>query len=211
MNNKQPDIYGRFLKRPLDLLLASLLLLVTLPLLLPCIVLLALTQQGSILFLQQRPGLGGRPFVLVKLKTMRDISPGDETSPADTKRITWLGRVLRALSIDELPQLINVIKGDMSLVGPRPLLMSYLPLYNEFQARRHEVRPGLTGLAQVQGRNLLSWDEKFALDVRYVDELSLFLDLKILFLTAWKVLRVEGINASSSTSMEVFTGDSPKH
>jgi lipopolysaccharide/colanic/teichoic acid biosynthesis glycosyltransferase len=161
-----------------------------------------------VLFRQVRPGLHGKPFQLVKFRTMRDARDATGRPLPDAERMTDFGRFLRSSSLDELPELWNVLKGDMSLVGPRPLLMEYLPLYNREQARRHDVRPGVTGWAQVNGRNALSWDEKFRLDVWYVDNQSLWLDLKILFLTVRKVVVREGISARGEATMTRFTGSS---
>lgn len=161
-------------------------------------------------FCQQRPGLRGRPFLLLKFRSMTDARAANGTLMPDSERLTEFGRFLRASSLDELPGLINVLRGDMSLIGPRPLLMQYLPLYNECQRRRHEVRPGITGWAQVNGRNALSWEEKFEHDVWYVDNRSTLLDLKILFLTVTKVLRRDGISANGDVTMPVFTGSEPR-
>lgn len=158
------------------------------------------------LFAQERPGLGGCPFRMLKFRTMTDARDHRGQLLPDSERLTQLGRFLRSTSLDELPGLWSVLKGDMSLVGPRPLLMSYLPLYSPEQARRHEVRPGITGWAQVNGRNALSWEEKFRLDVWYVDHRSLALDLKILLLTVRKVLVRDGISADGEATMPVFTG-----
>jgi lipopolysaccharide/colanic/teichoic acid biosynthesis glycosyltransferase len=161
---------------------------------------------APILFRQRRPGLHGAPFEMVKFRTMRDaVDAGGQALP-DSERLTRLGRFMRASSLDELPELWNVLKGDMSLVGPRPLLIEYLPLYSSEQARRHDVRPGVTGWAQVNGRNAISWDEKFALDVWYVDNRSLWLDLRIIGLTLRKVLRREGISAAGEATMPKFRG-----
>ena len=166
------------------------------------------TMGPPILFRQTRAGLHGRPFELVKFRTMRNAEPGaGGTAAAEAaRRLTRVGRLLRASSLDELPELWNVLRGDMSLVGPRPLLMHYLPLYSPEQARRHEVRPGLTGWAQVNGRNALSWEEKFALDLWYVDNRSLLVDVKILLLTVWRVLRPSGIGPEGAAIMPEFTG-----
>ncbi|MBH2076038.1 MAG: sugar transferase [Pseudomonadales bacterium] len=161
---------------------------------------------SPVLFRQVRPGRGGRPFEMTKFRTMRDAVDADGNPLADSERMTSFGSFLRASSLDELPGLWNVLKGDMSLVGPRPLLMEYLPLYSPEQSRRHEVRPGVTGWAQVNGRNALSWDEKFKLDVWYVDNQSLPLDLKILFMTMKKVVVKEGISADGEVTMSKFTG-----
>ena len=158
-------------------------------------------------FRQVRPGMHGQPFEMVKFRTMTDARGPDGALLPDADRLTPFGRFLRASSLDELPELWNVLKGEMSLVGPRPLLMEYLPLYSPQQARRHEVRPGITGWAQVNGRNALGWDEKFKLDVWYVDHRSLWLDIKILWLTVKKVLVREGISAAGEATMPRFTGD----
>lgn len=161
---------------------------------------------SPIIFKQQRPGLYGKPFNLYKLRTMTEEKDAKGKLLPDHKRLTSFGKFLRKYSLDEYPQLINVMKGDLSLVGPRPLLMEYLPLYTKEQAKRHNVRPGITGWAQVNGRNALSWEEKFQLDVWYVNNQSFFLDMKILFLTIFKVLKSEGINQPGNATMESFTG-----
>ncbi|MBF4555097.1 sugar transferase [Pseudomonas sp. p50] len=161
---------------------------------------------SPILFRQVRPGLDGKPFEMVKFRTMRDAFDANGNPLPDSERMTDFGRFLRSSSLDELPELWNVIKGDMSLVGPRPLLMEYLPLYDEVQIRRHNARPGVTGWAQINGRNALSWEEKFKLDVWYVDNQSLWLDLKIIFLTIKKVLIRDGISAEGEVTMTRFTG-----
>ena len=161
---------------------------------------------SPILFRQVRPGLDGKPFEMVKFRTMRDALDADGNPLPDSERMTDFGRFLRSSSLDELPELWNVIKGDMSLVGPRPLLMEYLPLYDEEQFRRHDSRPGVTGWAQINGRNALSWEEKFKLDIWYVDNQSLWLDLKIIFLTIKKVLVRDGISAEGEVTMSKFTG-----
>ena len=157
-------------------------------------------------FFQQRPGLHGEPFLMVKFRTMTDERKPDGTLKEDAQRLTPFGRWLRATSLDELPELWNVLKGEMSLVGPRPLLMEYLPLYSKEQARRHEVRPGVTGWAQINGRNALDWEDKFNLDVWYVDHHSIWLDIKILWATVRKVLLRDGISASGEATMSKFTG-----
>jgi lipopolysaccharide/colanic/teichoic acid biosynthesis glycosyltransferase len=164
---------------------------------------------SPVLFEQVRPGLNGRPFTMVKFRTMTDARGPDGALLPDAQRLTPFGQFLRASSLDELPELWNVLKGDMSLVGPRPLLMEYLPLYTPEQARRHEVRPGITGWAQVNGRNAISWEEKFKLDVFYVDQRSLWLDLKILWLTVKKVLVRDGISAAGDATMPKFMGRQP--
>lgn len=197
------------MKRLMDVLLAGLALLVLgLPLsLLACLVRLRL---GSpVLFRQVRPGLHGRPFTLVKFRTMTDARGQDGALLPDAQRLGSFGSMLRSSSLDELPELWNVLRGDMSLVGPRPLLMEYLSLYSPEQARRHEVRPGITGWAQVNGRNALSWDERFSLDVWYVQHRTLRLDLQILWLTVRKVLTREGISAKGEATMPKFTGYKP--
>lgn len=194
------------IKRLFDLILAGLVLLLVL---LPLIVLIMLIHRklGSpVFFKQSRPGLHGRPFEMVKFRSMTDVRGPDGQLLPDVDRLTPFGRFLRASSLDELPGLWNVIKGDMSLVGPRPLLMEYLPLYSTEQARRHNVRPGITGWAQVNGRNALSWNDKFKLDVWYVDNRSLRLDMKILWLTVRKVLVREGVSADGEATMSKFTG-----
>ena len=197
------------MKRFFDIVIAALaLLLLGMPL-------LALTWQvrrklGSpVFFRQTRPGLHGRPFQMIKFRTMTDARGPDGRLQPDAERLTPFGRFLRSTSLDELPELFNVLKGDMSLVGPRPLLMEYLPLYSPEQARRHDVRPGITGWAQVNGRNALSWEEKFKLDLWYVDHHSLWLDVKILWLTLRKVLVREGISADGEATMSKFTGGKP--
>lgn len=162
---------------------------------------------SPVLFRQVRPGLNGTPFEMIKFRTMRDALDSDGNPLPDSERMTPFGSFLRATSLDELPELLNVLKGDMSLVGPRPLLMEYLPLYSAEQYRRHEVRPGVTGWAQINGRNALSWKEKFALDIWYVDNLSLLLDVKIIFRTVRKVVVRDGISADGEVSMSKFTGN----
>lgn len=195
------------MKRAFDLMTATILLLLFSPILL-VVALLVRSKLGSpVLFRQKRPGLHGWPFEMVKFRTMRDTTAPDGTLLSDAERLTRFGRLLRSTSLDELPGLLNVVLGDMSLVGPRPLLMEYLPRYSKEQARRHEVRPGLTGWAQVNGRNALSWDQKFAFDVWYVDHRSFLLDLRILWLTARKVIVREGINAQGEATMPIFTGN----
>ena len=194
------------MKRLFDLVVAlSALLILFVPLL--ALIWIVRRKLGSpIFFRQTRPGVRGEPFEMVKFRTMTDARGSDGELMPDAVRLTPFGRFLRATSLDELPELWNVIKGDMSLVGPRPLLVEYLPLYSPEQARRHEVRPGITGWAQVNGRNALSWEEKFKLDVWYVDHRSLWLDIKILWLTVKKVLVREGISASGEATMSKFTG-----
>ena len=193
-------------KRLFDLVLAITALAVLSPILI-IIALLVLWKLGHpILFRQQRPGLQGRPFTMYKFRTMTNQRDSVGNLLSDIDRLTSLGRLLRETSLDELPELINVLKGDMSLVGPRPLLMQYLDRYTLEQARRHEVRPGLTGWAQINGRNAITWERRFELDVWYVDNCSLWLDLKIIVLTVWKVLRREGINQQGEATMSEFLG-----
>lgn len=195
------------MKRLFDLLMAaSLLLLLSLPMLLLYVV--ARVEFGTpVFFRQTRPGLHGRPFTMVKFRTMTsERGPDGELLP-DAERLTALGRFLRASSLDELPELWNVLRGEMSMVGPRPLLMEYLPLYSAEQARRHDVRPGITGWAQVNGRNAIEWDERFRLDIWYVEHRSFWLDLRILWLTARKVFAREGISAEGEATMPRFTGN----
>ncbi|HZT62740.1 MAG TPA: sugar transferase [Burkholderiales bacterium] len=194
------------IKRFLDITLAGTGLLVLSPLILAVAALVPSLMGRPILFAQTRPGRGARPFVLYKFRTMSDASDAQGKPLPDAERLTGLGRFLRATSLDELPQLWNVLRGEMSLVGPRPLLMEYLPLYSPEQARRHEVRPGITGWAQVNGRNAQSWDERLSLDVWYVDHRSLWLDAKILWRTLLKVLRSEGVSRPGHATMPRFTG-----
>lgn len=198
--------YGRWGKRGLDLALGSVGLVVLTPVLGVVSLLVRRNLGTPVLFRQERPGLDGRPFTLLKFRTMRDAVDTNGVPLPDAARLTSFGQRLRSSSLDELPELWNVVRGDMSLVGPRPLLMQYLPLYSDSQARRHLVRPGLTGWAQVSGRNALSWDAKFALDVWYVDHVSLRLDLSILWRTVMSVVRREGISAAGEATMPPFEG-----
>jgi lipopolysaccharide/colanic/teichoic acid biosynthesis glycosyltransferase len=193
-------------KRVLDLGLASAGLLAAAPVLLAAGLAVRMTLGPPVLFVQQRPGRGGRPFRLVKLRTMRAAAGPDGRPLPDAERLTRLGRFLRATSIDELPQLWNVLRGDVSLVGPRPLLVQYLSRYSPEQARRHDVLPGITGWAQVNGRNAISWEDRFALDVWYVDHRSLALDLKILAMTVARVFQRSGISREGHATMPEFTG-----
>lgn len=200
------SIYATIGKRILDASLSAAGLLLTLPIIAVTALVIRVTLGSPILFAQERPGLDGRPFVLYKFRSMTDTRARGGEPLADEARLTAVGTWLRNSSLDELPQLWNVLKGDMSLVGPRPLLMEYLPLYNSRQARRHEVRPGVTGWAQVKGRNALSWEEKFDLDVWYVDHLSFSVDMKILGLTLLRIARPQGISQPGSATMPRFTG-----
>ncbi len=200
-------MYRHGLKRLLDFLSALLVLLVLWPVLLLIAIGLQVANKGAgAFFTQERPGKGGRIFRIIKFKTMTDERDGQGNLLPDAERLTKVGRLVRSLSIDELPQLLNVLKGDMALVGPRPLLPQYLPLYSKEQARRHEVRPGITGWAQVNGRNAISWTKKLELDVWYVDHCSFWLDMKILFLTVKKVFVREGISQEGQATMEFFNG-----
>lgn len=193
-------------KRLFDVIASAVLLIVLSPLMLVIAALVWANAGSPVIFKQVRPGLHGRPFTLYKFRTMTDARDENGRLLPDEQRLTKFGRFLRSTSLDELPELFNVLKGDMSLVGPRPLLMEYLPLYTPEQARRHEVRPGITGWAQVNGRNAISWEEKFKYDVWYVDNWSLWLDLKILFMTIVAVLRRNGISAEGHATMPVFRG-----
>ena len=194
------------LKRCFDFSISLIALLLLLPFLVVVAAFMRINIGSPVFFRQKRPGLSGHPFEMIKLRTMTDARASDGGLLPDDQRLTRFGRFLRSTSIDELPELWNVLKGDMSLVGPRPLLMEYLPLYSPLQARRHEVRPGVTGWAQVKGRNELSWEEKFALDVWYVDNRSGWLDLKIFFMTIVIIAGRKGVNASSDVTMPRFTG-----
>jgi lipopolysaccharide/colanic/teichoic acid biosynthesis glycosyltransferase len=198
------------IKRWFDIVLSAVGLLLLLPVIM-VVAWVAHRHLGSpVLFRQVRPGLGGKPFQLVKFRTMLDARDANGELLADAERMTAFGRFLRASSLDELPELWNVLKGDMSLVGPRPLLMEYLPLFSPEQARRHEVRPGITGWAQINGRNALAWEDRFKLDVWYVDNRTLLLDLRILALTLWKVFRREGISGEGEVTMSRFSGSASK-
>lgn len=194
------------IKRLFDVLASALALVVLLPVIVVVAVLIHRKLGSPVLFRQTRPGLNGKPFKMVKFRTMLDARDKHGNPLPDDQRMTPFGSFLRATSLDELPELWNVLKGDMSLVGPRPLLMEYLPLYSKEQYRRHEVRPGVTGWAQVNGRNAISWEDKFRLDVWYVDNQSLWLDLKILFLTVKKVLVRDGISGDGEVTASKFTG-----
>lgn len=193
-------------KRIFDAVASVVALIVLSPLLLAVAALVRLFLGSPVLFRQERPGLHGRPFMLVKFRTMTDAADAGGLPLPDADRLTRFGKFLRSTSLDELPELWNVLKGDMSLVGPRPLLMEYLPLYSPRQSRRHEVKPGLTGWAQVNGRNAITWEEKFKLDVWYVDNWSLWLDIKIIAMTIWKILKREGISQPGQATMEEFKG-----
>ena len=193
-------------KRLADFLSALILLVLISPVVVGVIILLLFANKGSVFFLQLRPGYHAQPFRIIKFKTMRDAFDDDGNPLPDEIRLTKVGKWVRSASLDEVLQLINVVKGDMSMVGPRPLLMRYLECYSPDQARRHEVRPGITGWAQVNGRNAISWEEKFSLDVEYVDRQSFWLDVKILWMTVVNVLQRKGISAKGHVTMEEFKG-----
>ena len=199
-------MYRSFLKRLFDFLIATVAFVIALPVFIVVMVWLFFVNKGRPFFLQERPGKGERIFKVIKFKTMTDEKDENGKLLPDHLRMTTIGRFVRKTSLDEIPQLLNVIKGDMSLIGPRPLLVSYLPLYNEVQKRRHEIRPGITGWAQVNGRNAISWEQKFIYDVWYVDNYSFLLDVKIMLLTVFKVFRREGINAEDTIPMRPFAG-----
>ncbi|MCI1694699.1 MAG: sugar transferase [Aneurinibacillus aneurinilyticus] len=198
-------------KRSFDLVCSLSLLFITFPIIGVCALLVRRKLGTPVLFKQERPGLHGKPFHIYKFRTMTDERDGQGELLPDDVRLTRFGRLLRKLSLDELPQLFNVVKGDISLVGPRPLLMEYLPRYTPRQARRHEVKPGITGWAQVNGRNAISWEEKFELDVWYVENRSFWLDLKILWLTFFKVVRSEGVSKEGHATMTKFMGQAQTH
>lgn len=201
-------MYKHCFKRVLDFVIVFCALLVIWPILLIITIWLHFANKGAgAFFLQERPGKNGKIFKVIKFKTMTDERDSNGNLLPDAKRLTKVGKFVRSTSIDELPQLVNVLKGDMALIGPRPLLVQYLPLYSKEQARRHEVRPGMTGWAQCNGRNAISWRKKFELDVWYVDNCSLVLDIKIIFITLKKVFVREGISSDTSATMEAFTGN----
>ena len=201
-------MYKYFFKRLIDFIIVFCVLVVIWPILLIITLWLHFANKGAgAFFAQERPGKGGKVFKVIKFKTMTDERDADGNLLPDADRLTNVGRFVRSTSIDELPQLINVLKGDMAVIGPRPLLVQYLPLYSKEQARRHDVRPGITGWAQVNGRNAISWTKKFELDVWYVDHCSFWLDVKIIFLTIKKVFVREGISQEGQATMEFFTGN----
>lgn len=207
VGRQQKGLYARWIKRLLDFNSSLIALVFLSPLLLFIAILVKFKLGSPVIYKQERPGYDGKIFTLYKFRSMLDVSDEDDKLLSDFDRLTKFGLTLRAWSLDELPELFNVVKGDMSLVGPRPLLTQYLPLYNEEQKRRHEVRPGLTGLAQVNGRNALSWQEKFKYDVEYVDNVSFVNDMKIIFRTVQKVFTRDGINSEPETTMDLFTGN----
>ncbi len=199
-------MYKNFIKNILDFIVAILVLILASPIIIVTVSLLFFFQKRNVFFLQERPGKNERIFKLVKFKTMTDEKDSNGNLLPDEQRLTWIGKFVRKASLDELPQMINVLKGDMSLIGPRPLLVEYLPLYNDEQRRRHEIKPGITGWAQVNGRNTISWENKFKYDVWYVDNASFLLDIKIVFLTILKIFKSEGISSDTSATMEKFKG-----
>jgi lipopolysaccharide/colanic/teichoic acid biosynthesis glycosyltransferase len=204
-------VYRNYLKRFLDLLLALIGFVILSPVFIMVILLLLIVNRGNPFFFQSRPGKNEKIFKVIKFKTMNDRKNKDGNLLPDAQRLTATGKFIRKTSLDEIPQLLNVIKGDMSIIGPRPLLVEYLTLYNPTQKRRHEVKPGITGWAQVNGRNVISWEQKFDYDVWYVDHISFFLDVKIFFLTIRKVFISEGINSQTAATMEKFKGSALAH
>lgn len=200
-------LYGKYFKRPIDVMLSLIGLIILSPILLIVGMLIRIKLGSPIIFKQKRPGLNEEIFIMYKFRTMTDEKDKDGKLLSNNIRLTKFGRILRSMSIDELPELINVLKGDMSLIGPRPLLVEYLPRYNKHQARRHEVRPGITGLAQVNGRNAISWEDKFNYDVDYVENYNLIMDIKILMQTVFKVVKRENVNQSEKNTMIEFMGN----
>lgn len=206
LNHKPYGFYEKYIKRPLDFFCALFAVIILSPVLLVTAVLVRINLGSPVIFIQERPGREGRIFKLYKFRTMLPPSEGLTDPQFDEMRLLPFGKALRRTSLDELPELINILKGDMSVVGPRPLLVQYLGRYNEEQARRHEVRPGFTGLAQIHGRNSISWEEKFKWDIDYVDRITFIGDLKIVFSTLITVLKREGINSETATTVEEFNG-----
>lgn len=199
-------MYKIILKRFLDILISIILLVLTSPIIVLTFFILSFQNSGRPLFFQERPGKDLKPFKIVKFKTMNDRKDELGNLLPDNVRLTFFGRWIRKLSIDELPQIFNVLKGDMSLIGPRPLLNKYVPLYSKEQLRRHEIRPGITGWAQVNGRNSISWKKKFELDIEYIDRISFFLDCRIIYITIIKIIRTKGVNQSIERPMRPFDG-----
>jgi undecaprenyl phosphate N,N'-diacetylbacillosamine 1-phosphate transferase len=199
-------VYRKYIKRPMDFILSLCAIIVLAPVLMIIAILVRINLGTPVLFKQKRPGLNEKIFTLYKFRTMTDERNENGELWPDEIRLTKFGKFLRSTSLDELPELFNILKGDMSIVGPRPLLIQYLPLYDDYQKRRHEVRPGLSGLAQVSGRNAISWEDKFKLDVQYVDNISFIGDWKIIFLTLKKAFMREGINSKTAATMECFEG-----
>jgi undecaprenyl phosphate N,N'-diacetylbacillosamine 1-phosphate transferase len=203
------NLYRKWFKPTVDFILAAIFCVILAPFALLAVLLLTIANRGEIFYIQARPGKDERLFNLIKFKTMNDRRDENGELLPDDQRLTWAGKVIRKTSLDELPQLINVLKGEMSLIGPRPWLTEYLPLYSSEQRRRHAVKPGITGWAQVNGRNAVSWQERFNYDLYYVDHLSFSLDLKILMLTIWKILRADGISGEGTMTMKKFQGHTP--
>ena len=201
------SIYRRFLKRPLDFILSLIAIVILSPVLITVSILVRVKLGSPVLFKQKRPGLNEKIFTMYKFRTMTDEKEENGVLLPDSVRLTKFGKMLRSTSLDELPELLNILKSDMSFIGPRPLLVQYLPLYNDYQRRRHEVKPGLSGLAQVNGRNAISWEEKFKLDVDYVDNVTFLVDCKIVFKTLKTIFVREGISSDTSDTMEAFTGN----
>lgn len=204
-------VYQKLLKRPLDIVLSLIALIVLSPILMIIALLVRIKLGSPVIFTQERPGLNEKIFKMYKFRTMTDKKDKHGQLLSDSERLTRFGKKLRSTSLDELPELWNILKGDMSIIGPRPLLVEYLPLYNKHQRRRHEVRPGLSGLAQISGRNAISWEDKFDLDVEYIDNISFFGDWKIIFLTLKKVFVREGISSDTAATVEAFEGNKMKN
>ncbi len=207
---KSKGIYRRYFKRLMDIVLSSIAVIILIPLLILVAILVRIKLGSPILFRQKRPGLNGRVFTIYKFRTMTSEKDKNGELLPDSRRLTSFGKMLRSTSIDELPELFNIISGDMSIIGPRPLLIEYLDLYNDHQKRRHEVRPGLSGHAQVNGRNAISWEEKFNLDVEYVDNITFIGDIRIILKTILKVFLKEDISSKTSITMEPFEGSKVK-
>ena len=206
-NKRRRGIYEKFIKRALDMILSGIAIIILSPILLIVAVLVKTKLGSPVIFKQERPGLNEKIFKMYKFRSMTDAKDENGELLPDEERLTSFGKKLRSTSLDELPELFNIFKGDMSIVGPRPLRVSYLPLYNEFQKHRHDVRPGLTGLAQISGRNLLSWKERFEKDISYVENISFTLDMKIIFNTVKSVIKRDGISSNTSETMEDFMGN----
>lgn len=207
MKIRRDGMYRKYVKRPMDVILASIAIIILSPLLLIIAVLVKAKLGSPVLFKQKRPGLHEEIFWMYKFRTMTEEKDGNGNLLPDHDRLPRFGRLLRSTSLDELPELFNIVKGDMSIIGPRPLLVQYLPLYNPHQKRRHEVRPGLSGLAQINGRNAISWEDKFQLDVEYIENISFLGDWKIILITINKILIKEGIHQEEQATVQYFTGD----
>ena len=200
-------LYRNYLKRSIDFIFALVLIILTSPLIIVISAILFFTNNGKVFFIQPRPGKNEKIFFIIKFRTMNDKKNENGELLPDNERITRIGRFIRKNSIDELPQLVNVLSGDLSLIGPRPLLVDYLPLYSDYQRRRHEVKPGITGWAQINGRNAITWNEKLKLDIWYVENISFFLDIRIIFSTVKKVFRSENVNSNKTITMAKFSGN----